>query len=158
MSLRGDFGVHLVAYELMRRGWEVALNQGIIMKAMNREIQGYDILAKKKGRTKRIEVKFIDSFLKRGSYRKQLRQRVTPEERKQCDAIIVVVYGSTNHKIYGSTNHKIYIIPKSKFKEVFYSKNTIAIYNGEKESKDKMSKFMVKEGSDWDKILLRSSR
>ncbi len=146
MSLKGDFGAHLVAYELMRRGWEVSLNQGMITKNTNREIQGYDILARKDKSIKKIEVKFIDSFLKKGTYKKHLRQRLTPGEVKQCDAAIIVIYGNNVHEFY--------IIPRRNFKEVFYSNNTIAIYNGKKPSKGKMGKFKVTEASNWDKLLL----
>lgn len=145
MSLKGDFGAHLVAYELMRRGWEVSLNQGMIAKN-HREVQGYDILARKGEEIKKIEVKFIDSFLKTGTYRKHLRQRLTPAEVKRCDAVIIVIYGDNAHEFY--------IIPRKNFKEVFYSNNTIAIYNGKTPGKGKMSKFKITKSSSWDKFLL----
>ena len=144
MSLKGDFGVHLVAYELMRRGWEVSLNQGAISKD-NREMQGYDVLARKGKTIKKIEVKFIDSLFKTGMYKNHLRQRLTTEEVKQCDMAIIVIYGYNSHEFY--------IIPKRSFEEVFYSRNTIAIYNGKRQGKGKMNKFKVTGTSSWDKLL-----
>lgn len=151
MSLKGDLGVYLIAYELMRRGWKVAINQGRLYPSEKgiREIQGYDILAEKNNITKKIEVKFIDSLFRSGSYKESLRQRVTHNEFEECEYVIVLIYHENGHSFY--------IIPKEKLEEFSYrgpGGYTLPFYYKKGSiSKAKIERFKVKPSDDWNKLL-----
>lgn len=122
------------------------MNQGKISRDTNKESQGYDVLIRRGNTKKKIEVKFIDSFLKSGKYKKYMGQKLTAKEKIQCDVVVIVDYGEVSHEFY--------IIPRSKLNSVLYKNNTFAIYKGVKESKGKMSNFKVKSSNDWNRLLL----
>jgi len=73
---RGDIGETLVAYELMKRGWDVMKHLGGL---------GYDLLATKRLVTRRIEVKATDPALKTGKTRGQLTQILSETELRTAD-------------------------------------------------------------------------
>ena len=62
-KFRGEIGESIVAYELMKSGWDVMKHLGG---------QGYDLLATKGTVSRRIEVKTTDPKLKTGNARRQL--------------------------------------------------------------------------------------
>ena len=105
MALKGDLGVDMVAYQLMRYGWEVSINYGKFGKGLH-EVQGYDIFARNGRAEKRIEVKLRDSF--GGS--KPGTVAVTDAEYKQLTHLAIVILGESTHNIY--------VIPRSVLRRI----------------------------------------
>lgn len=83
---RGDIGENIVAYELMKRGWNVMRNVGG---------QGYDLLAIRDNHRvqRRVEVKTTDPKLKTGKHSKQLTVLLTESESEATDFLIFYIHG-----------------------------------------------------------------
>ena len=150
MSLKGDFGVYLVAYELMRRKRRVLINQGRLVKTTEgyREIQGYDLLSINRDKKSRIEVKLMDADLRTQANKKNLRQRATAAEAQNSDFVIIVVWSNREHHFY--------IIPRRAFTRAFGKKTkageyNISVYNSGK-SKAKIESYRVNNEKDWGQI------
>ena len=112
MSVKGDFGVNLAAYELMRCGWRVYLNGGLLNKR-HQELQGADILAIKASRKPvRMEVKFRDVFKKTNTTAVNF-TKLEYEEMTHVALVLRSVDGK----------YEIYIAPKDKLKRGWGYKN-----------------------------------
>ena len=131
MALKGDLGVNMVAYQLMRYGWEVSINYGRFSNGL-REVQGYDIFARNGGDEKRIEVKLRDSF--GGS--KPSAVTVTDAEYEQLTHLIIVILEESTHTIY--------IIPRSVLRRIINRLGgSYRVYLG------KIKSYKVSNAKDW---------
>lgn len=82
---RGEVGEAIVAYELMKREWDVMSHLGG---------QGYDLLARKGNVTRAIEVKTTDPQLKTGTARNQLTMILSKAEQENADFLVFMFMGS----------------------------------------------------------------
>ena len=104
---RGEMGEAIVAYELMKCGWDVMKHLGG---------QGYDLLASKPRVTRRIEVKTTDPARRTGTTRKQLTVGLSPAERDTADFLVYYIHGFDTY----------FVSPKS----IFQSKRTVTLVIG----------------------------
>jgi hypothetical protein len=102
----GEMGEAIVAYELMKNGWDVMRHLGG---------EGYDLLASKPRITRAIEVKTTDPARRTGKTRKILTVGVSPAERNTADFLVYYVHGLD-----------YFVIPKS----VFQSIRTVTVFIG----------------------------
>jgi len=95
---RGEIGESIVAYELLKRGWNVMKNVGG---------QGYDLLAIRDHHRveRRVEVKTTDPSLKTGANRNQLTVLLSESEGEAADFLIFYVHGYET----------FFVIPRSAF-------------------------------------------
>jgi hypothetical protein len=103
----GEMGEAIVAYELMKCGWDV-------MKHLGGE--GYDLLASKPRITRAIEVKTTDPERRTGKTRKNLTAGLSPAERNAADFLVYYIHGFDTY----------FVIPKS----VFQSRRTVTVFIG----------------------------
>ena len=82
-KLLGDIGEAIIAYELFKRGFSVAMNK----------LSGYDILAEKISIFLKIEVKTRYYRDKAGLPKKLLKFTITQNEMNICDVIICYIHG-----------------------------------------------------------------
>ena len=109
MSTKGDLGVELAAYELMRAGWRVQYNKGYLVG--NYERQGPDITAKRGKTTILVEVKFRDAFIKTNTGEVS----VTLPEYKQMQYLALVLRDKDkNIEEEIRWEYRIYFAPKKK--------------------------------------------
>ena len=78
-SLLGEIGEKLVAYELIKRGWEVHKNLSQT---------GFDLYIQKGTVHRKIEVKTRDGFEASGEPKTALLFSASPKEMETCDAVI----------------------------------------------------------------------
>lgn len=97
---RGEMGETIVAYELMKNGWDVYRNVGG---------HGFDLLASSEnGRVqRRIEVKTTDPWLRTGSTRNQLTVILTAAEMQMADFCVFYIHGHGFNTFF--------VIPKALF-------------------------------------------
>jgi hypothetical protein len=81
---RGEIGESIVAYELMKRNWDVMKHLGG---------QGSDLLAARDRIQRRIEAKTTDPFLKKGKHRRQLTVKLSDVEREAADFLVFYMHG-----------------------------------------------------------------
>ena len=83
---RGEIGEAMVAYELLKRGWNVMKNLGG---------HGYDLFVvhAKQRVERRIEVKTTDPALKTGAARRQLTVVLSQSEKEAADFLIYYIHG-----------------------------------------------------------------
>ncbi len=93
---RGEIGESIVAYELMKRNWDVMKHLGG---------QGYDLVATRDRVQRRIEVKTTDPALKTGEHRRQLTVVLSEAERELADFLVFYIHG---HETF-------FVIPKKDF-------------------------------------------
>lgn len=95
---RGEIEESIVAYELLKRNWNVMKNLGG---------HGYDLLAISNDAriTRRIEVKTTDPELKTGAFKGQLTVLLTESEFAAADFLVFYIHG---HETF-------FVIPKSAF-------------------------------------------
>ena len=86
-SLLGEIGERLVAYELIKRGWEVHKNLSQT---------GFDLYIQKGTVHRKIEVKTRDAFEASGEPKTPLQFSVSPKEMETCDAVICYARGEKN--------------------------------------------------------------
>lgn len=103
----GEIGERIVAYELLKRGWEVNLNM----------TAGFDLYIRKEDVGRRIEVKTTDPSERTGKHKKQFRFTPTNKEMEECNFVIVYYHGDS----------KFFIIPKDDIPD----HGTIAMYRSE---------------------------
>jgi len=92
----GEMGEAIVAYELMKRDWDVMRHLGG---------QGYDLWATKGRVSRAIEVKTTDPGRKTGPTRKQLTMLLSEAEQNSADFLVYYIHGFDTY----------FIIPKSGF-------------------------------------------
>lgn len=114
---RGEIGESIVAYELMKRGWDVMKHLGG---------QGYDLVATKGTVTRRIEVKTTDPKLKTGTAKRQLTVILSESERVSAGFLIYYLHGYST----------FFVIPQKSFPSsgsvtVFLSKDEKSITAGD---------------------------
>jgi hypothetical protein len=97
-AFRGQMGQDIVAYELMKRGWNVLVNTGT---------QGFDLLVVSADNRvqRRVEVKTTDPSLKTGRWQRQLTVVLTEPESKEADFLVFYVHG----------HDTFFVIPNSAF-------------------------------------------
>ena len=83
-KFRGEIGEALVAYELMKRGWDV-------MKHLGGE--GYDLWATKGRVSRAVEVKTTDPALRTGITKHQLIVILSRAEQDSADFLIYYIHG-----------------------------------------------------------------
>jgi len=93
---RGDVGETVVAYELLKRGWDVMRNLGG---------HGYDLLASRARVQRRVEVKCTDPSRKTGRARNQLTVILSKSEQEAADFLVFYVHGFDT----------FFVIPRSAF-------------------------------------------
>ena len=103
----GEFGEITVAYELMRRGWDVMRHLGG---------QGFDILATKGTVDRLIEVKTVDLWSRTGKSKRQLTASLSPSEIEKAGFLIFYIHRFDTY----------YIIPSS----AFPSSRSITVFIG----------------------------
>jgi len=103
----GEFGEITVAYELMKRGWDVMRHLGG---------QGFDLHATKGTVIRYIEVKTVDPWSKIGASKRQLTATYSPSEIEKAGFLIFYIHSID---IY-------YIIPSS----AFPSSRSITVFIG----------------------------
>ena len=131
MGLKGDLGVNMVAYQLMRYGWEVSINYGKFSAGLH-EMQGYDIFARKGRVERKVEVKLRDGF--NGSEPGTV--TITDAEYRLLTHLVVVL-------LY-ETAHTIYIIPKSSLRRIRKMwGGSYRVYLGD------IKNYEVKNAMDW---------
>ena len=100
-SFLGDLGEFIVAYELMKRGWDVTKHLGG---------HGYDLVATKhrtnSNVSRTIEVKTTDPERKTGKTRQQLTVLLTESEYNTADYLIFYIH---------STQATFFVIPRTEF-------------------------------------------
>ena len=106
---RGEIGESIVAYELMKRNWDVMKHLGG---------QGYDLVATRDRVQRRIEVKTTDPDLKTGEHKNQLTVVLSPAECALADFLVFYIHGMATY----------FVIPKKDFPSsgsvtVFIDKN-----------------------------------
>jgi hypothetical protein len=106
-KFRGEMGEAIVAYELMKRGWDVMRHLGG---------QGYDLWATKGSVARAVEVKTTDPRLKTGTARKQLAVVLSKAEQDLAHFLVYYIHGFDTY----------FVIPKS----VFQLKPFIAVFIG----------------------------
>lgn len=86
-SLLGEIGERLVAYELIKRDWNVHKNLSQT---------GFDLYIQKGTIHRKIEVKTRDAFEASGEPKTSLLFSASPKEMETCDAVICYARGEKN--------------------------------------------------------------
>jgi len=94
----GEMGEAIVAYELMKRDWDVMRHLGG---------QGYDLWATKGRVSRAIEVKTTDPARKTGPTRKHLTVVLSEAEQHAADSLVYYIHGFDDY----------FVIPKPVFRE-----------------------------------------
>lgn len=94
--LRGEIGEMIVAYELMKRQWDVMRHLGG---------HGYDLTATKGTVERHIEVKTTDPSLRTGNRKGQLTVKLSDSERSMSSHLVFYVHGLNT----------FFVIPRSAF-------------------------------------------
>jgi hypothetical protein len=92
----GEMGEAIVAYELMKRGWDVMKHLGG---------QGYDLWATKGSVARAVEVKTTDPHLKTGTAKTQLTVVLSEAERDTAHFLVYYIHGFDTY----------FVIPKRGF-------------------------------------------
>jgi len=95
-KFRGEVGEAIVAYELMKRGWDVMKHLGG---------QGFDLWATRGLVSRRVEVKTTDPALKTGTARNQLTAILSRAEQDNADFLVYYIHGFDTY----------FVIPKRAF-------------------------------------------
>jgi predicted AAA+ superfamily ATPase len=114
---RGEIGESIVAYELMKRRWNVMKHLGG---------QGYDLCAIKGTVERHIEVQTTDPKLKTGKARRQLTVLLSESEKKEAGFLVFYIHGYSTFFIIPQKN-----FPSSGSITVFLSKDEKQITAGD---------------------------